>query len=75
MTSSSSSSSDDSTNASNASSDSSSSDSSEETYVVQDGENLSSIAADHGMSVAELANLNDLDVSSNVVTGQTLKLK
>lgn len=71
MTSSSSSSSDDSTTAT----DSSSSDSSEETYVVQDGESLSSIAADHGMSVAELANLNDLDVSSNVVTGQTLKLK
>lgn len=45
------------------------------TYVVQDGDTLSSIAADHGMSVSSLAELNDLDSDSGVEAGQTLKLQ
>lgn len=45
------------------------------TYVVQEGDTLSSIAADHGMSVSSLAELNDLDSDSGVEAGQTLKLQ
>lgn len=53
---------------------SSSSSSAPKVYVVQEGDTLSSIASDHGMSVSALAELNDLDSDSGVEAGQTLKL-
>lgn len=45
------------------------------TYVVQDGDTLSSIAEQNGMSVEQLAQLNNLDSDANIAAGDTLKLK
>lgn len=57
------------------SSSSNSSDSTPATYVVQDGDSLTSIAKKYGMSVDELAKLNNLSDTSNIAAGDTLKLK
>lgn len=48
--------------------------SSSKTYVVQDGDTLTSIAQKNGMSVEELAKLNNLDSNASIAAGQTLKL-
>ena len=45
------------------------------TYVVKTGDTLTSIAQKHGLSVDQLAKLNNLKDTSNVNIGQTLKLK
>lgn len=45
------------------------------TYTVQTGDTLTSIAEQYGMTVDQLARLNNLEDSSNVNIGQTLKLK
>lgn len=45
------------------------------TYVVQDGDTLTSIAEKNGISASKLASLNNLDNSSSIDAGQTLKLK
>ncbi|BAQ57325.1 N-acetylmuramidase [Lactobacillus acetotolerans] len=44
-------------------------------YVVKSGDTLSSIASKHGMSVEDLAKLNNLNSMARVDAGQTLKLK
>ncbi|HEY2682968.1 MAG TPA: LysM peptidoglycan-binding domain-containing protein [Steroidobacteraceae bacterium] len=44
-------------------------------YKVRAGETLSSIARRHGLSVAQLARLNDLNTQDRVVQGQRLVLK
>lgn len=44
-------------------------------YTVQTGDTLTSIAEDNGMTVDQLARLNDLKDNSDVNIGQTLKLK
>lgn len=44
-------------------------------YTVQTGDTLTSIAEDNGMTVDQLARLNDLKDTSDVNIGQTLKLK
>jgi membrane-bound lytic murein transglycosylase D len=44
-------------------------------YRVRAGETLSSIARRHGLSVAQLARLNDLNTQDRVVQGQRLVLK
>lgn len=44
------------------------------TYVVQDGDSLSSIAAAHGMSVDTLARLNNITDATSIRAGETLKL-
>lgn len=44
-------------------------------YTVQTGDTLTSIAEDKGMTVDQLARLNDLKDTSDVNIGQTLKLK
>lgn len=54
---------------------SSSSSSVEKTYVVKEGDTLSGIANSHGMTVAQLAELNGISDSESVDAGQTLKLK
>jgi membrane-bound lytic murein transglycosylase D len=43
-------------------------------YTVRRGDTLSSIAARHGMSVSELAALNDLRNSNHIRVGQRLRL-
>lgn len=53
----------------------SSSSSEKTTYVVKTGDTLTSIAQKHGLSVDQLAKLNNLKDTSNVNIGQTLKLK
>lgn len=45
------------------------------TYLVKTGDTLTGIAEKHGMTVDQLARLNNLKDSSNVNVGQTLKLK
>lgn len=45
------------------------------TYLVKSGDTLTEIAEKHGLTVDELAKLNNLKDSSNVEAGQTLKLK
>lgn len=45
------------------------------TYVVKTGDTLTSIAEKHGLTVDQLAKLNNLKDTSNVNIGQTLKLK
>ena len=45
------------------------------TYVVKTGDTLTSIAQKYGLSVDQLAKLNNLKDTSNVNIGQTLKLK
>lgn len=53
-----------------------SSSSSEKTiYTVKIGDTLTSIAQKHGLTVDQLAKLNNLKDTSNVNIGQTLKLK
>lgn len=53
-----------------------SSSSSEKTiYTVKTGDTLTSIAQKHGLTVDQLAKLNNLKDTSNVNIGQTLKLK
>lgn len=53
-----------------------SSSSSEKTiYTVKTGDTLTSIAQKHGLTVDQLAKLNNLKDTSNVNVGQTLKLK
>ena len=54
---------------------SSSKKSSAKTYVVKTGDTLTSIAEKHGLTVDQLAQLNNLEDSSDVEIGQTLKLK
>ena len=54
---------------------SSSSSSVEKNYVVKEGDTLSGIANSHGMTVAQLAELNGISDSESVEAGQTLKLK
>ncbi|EEJ72135.1 SAG1386/EF1546 family surface-associated protein [Lactobacillus ultunensis] len=54
---------------------SSSKKSSAKTYVVKTGDTLTSIAQKHGLTVDQLAKLNNIEDSSNVRIGQTLKLK
>jgi LysM repeat protein len=44
------------------------------TYVVQNGDSLWSIAARHGVTVAQLAKANDLAESSAVRSGQQLRI-
>ena len=44
-------------------------------YIVKSGDTLSSIASKHGMSVEDLAKLNNLNSMARVDAGQTLKLK
>ena len=44
------------------------------TYQVKKGDNLTKIAADHGMSVKELKKLNEM-TSDNVVEGKVLRVK
>ena len=58
-----------------ASSSSSSSSATPKTYLVQSGDTLTGIAEKNGLTVDELARLNNLKDSSNVEAGQTLKLK
>ncbi len=53
----------------------SSSSSEKTTYVVKTGDTLTSIAQKYGLSVDQLAKLNNLKDTSNVNIGQTLKLK
>lgn len=57
------------------SSSSSSKETTPKTYTVQTGDTLTSIAEQYGMTVDQLARLNNLEDSSNVNIGQTLKLK
>ena len=45
-----------------------------ETYKVQSGDTLSSIAAQSKMTLSELADLNNLSVSKGLMAGQTLKI-
>ncbi|OTG66654.1 LysM peptidoglycan-binding domain-containing protein [Acinetobacter silvestris] len=45
-----------------------------ETYKVQRGDTLSSIATQSNMSLAELAELNKLSASKALIAGQTLKI-
>ena len=45
------------------------------TYLVKDGDTLTNIAEKYGMTVDQLARLNNLKDSSNVNVGQTLKLR
>lgn len=45
------------------------------TYLVKTGDTLTSIAEKYGMTVDQLARLNNLEDSSSVDAGQTLKLK
>ena len=58
-----------------ASSHSSSSSATPKTYLVQSGDTLNEIAEKNGLTVDELARLNNLKDSSNIEAGQTLKLK
>lgn len=58
-----------------ASSSSSSSSATPKTYLVQSGDTLTEIAEKNGLTVDELARLNNLKDSSNIEAGQTLKLK
>lgn len=44
------------------------------TYVVKTGDTLTSIAENNGLTVDQLAKLNNLKDTSNVEIGQTLKL-
>lgn len=60
---------------SSSSSSSSSKETTPKTYTVQTGDTLTSIAEQYGMTVDQLARLNNLEDSSNVNIGQTLKLK
>lgn len=48
---------------------------SRETYKVKSGDNLGSIAAKHGTTVAKLRRLNGLGNSSNIRAGKTLRVK
>ncbi len=57
------------------SSSSSSKETTPKTYTVQTGDTLTSIAEQYGVTVDKLARLNNLEDSSNVNIGQTLKLK
>ena len=57
------------------SSSSSSKETTPKTYTVQTGDTLTSIAEQYGMTVDQLARLNNIEDSSNVNIGQTLKLK
>ena len=43
-------------------------------YTVQRGQTLSDIARETGYSVAELAEYNNLESASMIITGQKLKL-
>ena len=43
------------------------------TYIVAEGDNLSGIAANHGVSVSDLMEWNDLE-SDKIMTGQKLKV-
>ena len=45
-----------------------------ETYVVKRGDTLSGVAAQFGLSVSELASLNNLSTNANLKIAQTLKL-
>lgn len=45
------------------------------TYVVKTGDTLTGIAEKYGMTVDQLAKLNNLNDSSNINIGQTLKLR
>ena len=45
------------------------------TYLVKDGDTLTNIAEKYGMTVDQLARLNNLEDSSNINVGQTLKLR
>jgi hypothetical protein len=44
------------------------------TYVIQEGDSLSSIAAAHGMSVDTLASLNNITDATSIRAGETLRL-
>ena len=44
-------------------------------HKVRKGESLSSIARKHGMSVAELCNLNHVTTKTRLVSGQIIKIK
>ncbi|MPW14062.1 SAG1386/EF1546 family surface-associated protein [Lactobacillus helveticus] len=54
---------------------SSSQESKPKTYLVKDGDTLTNIAEKNGMTVDQLSRLNDLEDTSNVNVGQTLKLR
>lgn len=56
-------------------SNSSSSSKTAKTYVVKQGDTLSSIAENNNMSVSDLMRINNLTDSSSINAGQTLKLK
>jgi membrane-bound lytic murein transglycosylase D len=45
------------------------------TYVVQEGETLYSIAKKHQMNLTEFLSLNNLNTSSTIYPGQTVKVK
>lgn len=60
---------------SNNSAKTSSSSSEKTTYVVKTGDSLTSIAQNHGLTVDQLAKLNNLEDNLNVNVGQKLKLK
>ncbi|WP_432562816.1 lytic transglycosylase [Kineococcus sp. SYSU DK003] len=47
---------------------------SDATYTVRSGDTLSHIAADTGVSIDDLVELNDLDETGFIVEGQTLRL-
>lgn len=54
---------------------SSSQESKPKTYLVKEGDTLTNIAEKNGMTVDQLSRLNDLEDTSNVNVGQTLKLR
>jgi LysM repeat protein/soluble lytic murein transglycosylase-like protein len=46
-----------------------------ETYIVQPNDTLTQVASEFGLSVKQLADYNDLSITSNLLVGQKLSLK